>query len=117
LCLEYDLALHVIVDHDLAGERRLDPDDGLDAGRRLGRVAVAPIAVVARRLARSARLLAHFLELLGRAIAVIGLPAAQQLLRHLRMPGGARELEQRLAVPAETEPGETIEQRRDSSVR
>ena len=42
-------ALHQILDHRLALARRLQPDGGRDARRRLGRVAVAPAPVVARR--------------------------------------------------------------------
>ena len=48
---EDDLALHLVVDDRLALLRGAEPDDGRDAGRRLGRVAVAPAAVVAHRLA------------------------------------------------------------------
>ena len=46
LVLPGDAALDLVLDHGLAGQRRLQPDRGLDAGRRVGRIAVAPAAVV-----------------------------------------------------------------------
>ena len=39
-------ALHLIVDDGFAGLRRLQPDHRLHAGRRIGRVAVAPAPVI-----------------------------------------------------------------------
>ena len=46
LVLPDDAALDLILDHGLAGQRRLEPDRRLDAGRRLARIAVAPAAVI-----------------------------------------------------------------------
>jgi hypothetical protein len=45
---------------------------------------------------------------------VIGLAGGQQLARHLGVPLGAGELVDRLAVPAEAEPGQAVEDRRRS---
>jgi hypothetical protein len=60
---ETHVALHAVAHDRLALLRRLDADRALDAGRRLGRIAVAPAPVIARRSALGARLLAHFLQL------------------------------------------------------
>ncbi len=59
LVLPGDAALDLVLDHGLAGQRRLQPDRGLDAGRRVARIAVAPAAVVEPGLALGASLLAH----------------------------------------------------------
>ena len=59
LVREAHIALHAVVHDRLALGRRLDADHRLDAGRRLGWVAVAPAPVIARRPALGAGLLAH----------------------------------------------------------
>ena len=113
LVRERHAPLHVVLDDRLALARRLDADDRSDPGGRLRRVAVAPAPVIAREAARRLGLLPHRRELLGRLVGVIGLAAAHELLGHLAMPRGAGELEERLAVPIEPEPGEPVEDRRD----
>ena len=90
-------------------ERRPQPDHRLDAGRRLGRVAVAPAAVIELGAALAARLLAHLVEFLLGRVAAIGLACGQQLLGHLAVAGGAGELVDDLAVPVDAEPGEPVE--------
>ena len=72
LVLPSDPPLHLVLDHGLAGERRLEPEHGLDAGRRLGRIAVAPAPVIELGTALAARFLAHFAELFRARIAAIG---------------------------------------------
>ena len=62
-----DAALHLVLDHGLAGQRRLQADHRLDAGRRLGRVAVAPAPVVELGAALAPRRLAHRGKFLGLA--------------------------------------------------
>ena len=109
LGLEHDFALHVIVHHDLARLRRLDADDRLDPSGGLGRIAVAPAAVVARRLSGRAGLLAHLRQLFLRAVAVIGLSAIQQFLRDLGVPARTRKLHGRLAVPLQPQPRQSFE--------
>ena len=59
LVLPDHAALHLVLDRGLARERRLEADHRLDAGRSLGRVAVAPAAVIELGASFAARLLAH----------------------------------------------------------
>src|SRR5262249_60984870 len=63
LVLPYHAALDLVLDHGLARGRGLEPDDRLHARRRLGRVAVAPAAVVELRAAFATGPLAHLLQL------------------------------------------------------
>ena len=113
--LPHDAALHPVLDHGLAVERRLEADHRLDAGRRILGIAVAPAAVVhaserARR-ARASRISAS--SLAGCAVAVVGLAGGQQLLGHLAVALSAGKLIERLAVPIELEPFEAVEDGRD----
>ena len=78
--------------------------DALRAGGRLGRVAVAPAPVIARRPALGPCLLAHFGEFLRRGEAGVGLAFGNQLFGDLAMAVGAGKLRYRLAVPVDTEP-------------
>ena len=71
------------------------------------------MAVVAGEAALGLRLLAHRGKLFRRLVGAVGLAALHQLLGHLAMPRGAGELEDRLAVPVELEPGEPVEDRGD----
>ena len=105
--------LAMIVHADLARERRLDADHRSNAGRRFGRIAVAPAPVIAGRLAGGAGLLAHLRQLLGRTVAIVGLAATKQLVRNLGMPAGTRELHRRLPVPLQPEPAKAVEDRLD----
>jgi hypothetical protein len=109
--LEHDLALHVIVDNDIAAERGLDADDRGNAFGRFGLVAIAPVAVIARGFAGSAGFFAHLVELGGRAVAVIGVAHFHQLAGDFSMAIGAAELADRLAIPIEAQPLEAIDQR------
>ena len=109
LVLPHHPALHLVLDHGLARERRLEPDHRLDAGRRVGRVAVAPAPVIELGAAFAARLFAHLGELFGAGIAVIGTAGGQQRLGHLAVARRARELVDRVAVPLDAEPGEPVE--------
>ena len=108
---EDDLALHLIVDDCLALLARAQTDHGLDAGGRLGRIAVAPAAVVTHRLALEAGLLAHLLQLSHAGVTAVGAARAKQLLGDLAMALGALKLADRLAVPIESEPFQPIENR------
>ena len=74
---ENDAALHGVLDHRLAIERRFQTDHRRHAGRRIGGVAVAPAAIIARRTFLGARQFAHLVELLLRGEAAIGLAARQ----------------------------------------
>ena len=111
--LDRDLALHRVLDDRLPGLRRLEAHDRLHVGGGLLRVAVAPAAVVAHRLAGGLLRSPHLIEFLRRGIAVIGMALGQHLVRDLGMAGGARELIGDLAVPRQAEPGEPIQDRRD----
>ena len=96
---------------------RAQPDHGLDARRRLRRIAVAPAAVVAHRPALETRLLAHLLELLRAGVAAVGAAGSEQLIGDLAMALGALKLADRLAVPVEPEPFEPVENRVDRRLR
>ena len=91
LVLPDHAALDLILDHGFAGLRRLEADRGLDAGRRFGRIAVAPQAVIEAGAAFGARGLAHRLEFVLRGVAAIGLARGQQLLGHFAVARGAAE--------------------------
>ena len=109
LVLPDHAALDLVLDHGLAGLRRLEPDRRLDAGRRLGRIAVAPQAVVEPGAALGARLLAHRREFLRRGVAAIGLAGGQQCFGDLAVPRGAAELVDDVAVPIEPEPFQPVQ--------
>src|SRR5690606_23439956 len=85
-------------------------------GRRLGGIAVAPAPVIAGETALGTGLGAHLVQFFRGVVGPIGLAAADQFLGNLAMPLGAGELEDRVAVPAEAEPGEPVEDRRDRGV-
>src|SRR4051812_34273670 len=65
----WTMALNLIRDDGRAGLRRLDADDRLHALGCFLRIAVAPAAVIADRLACRLRRGAHLLQFLDRAIA------------------------------------------------
>ena len=88
LVLPDDAALHLVLDHGLARERRLEADHRLDPGRCLRRVAVAPAPVVELGPAFGARLFAHLRKFFRAGIAAIGVARRQQCFRPPR--GGAR---------------------------
>jgi hypothetical protein len=113
LVLPCDAALDLIVDHGFAGLRRLEADHRLDAGRRLGRIAVAPAAVVAHGAAFGLGGLAHLRQFLGRGVAAVGLAGGEQLLGDLAMSGCILELIDRVAVPIDAEPFQAVENRAD----
>ena len=92
--------------------RRLQADCRGDAGRGLGRIAVAPRAIITHRAFFGARPLAHRLELGGCAPAIIGAAGGEQLPRDFGVAPGPRELVDDLAVPVEAEPFETVDDRR-----
>ena len=108
---EDDLALHLVVDDCFALLGGAQPDHRLDAGGRLGGIAVAPAAVVAHRLALETGLLAHLLQLFHAGVTAVGAAGRKQLLGDLAMALGALKLADRLAVPIEPEPFEPIENR------
>src|SRR5262249_18656139 len=116
LVLPDHAALDRILDDGLAFGRRFQPDHGLDAGRRLARIAVAPAAVVELRAAFAPRGFAHFREFLGTRVTVIGLAGGEQLFRDLAMPRGAGELRDRFAVPRDAEPSEPVQDRVDGGL-
>ena len=110
---EGDAALHLVVDDGLAVLARAQADRRRHARRRLGGVAVAPAAVVARRQAGEPLLLAHFGKFFRRAIAAIGVAGLQQLHRGFAVARDAGELVDDLAVPIEFEPAQAVEDRLD----
>jgi len=59
LVLPGDPALNLVLDHGLAGLRRLEPDHRLHPGRGIARIAVAPAAVIELGSALGAGGLAH----------------------------------------------------------
>ena len=114
--LDRDFALHGILDDRLAGLRRLEADDRGNARGRILRVAIAPAAVIAHRLAGSLLGCAHLVEFLGRAVAVVGVAAGQHLVGHLGVPGGAGELVGDVAIPLQAEPRQAVEDRGDGGL-
>ena len=83
------------------GRRRaaFQPDDGLDVGS-----ASEDRGRANRRTGAcffGARLLAHFGELLGAGVAMVGLASGEQLLGDLAMARGAAELVNDIAIPIE----------------
>src|SRR5439155_2205224 len=106
-------ALYQIADCRRALLRRLEADHRGDAGGRLGGVAVAPGAVIAHRALLGAGAGAHRLELLGRAVAMIGAAGGQQPAGDFDVARGAGELVDDLAVPVEAEPAEAVDDRGD----
>src|SRR5690606_34817573 len=109
---ELHVALHAVADDRLAVLRRLDADHRLYADRRVGRIAVAPAAVITRRPALGPGLLAHLGEFLLRSVAVIGLAEPDQLLGYLAVALAARELRDRFALPVQAKPGKPVQDRR-----
>ena len=107
--LDADLALHEVLHHRRPLARGLQADSRLRAGRRLGRVAVAPTAVVAGRAALGHRPLAHRHQLLRRLEGEVGAARGQQRLRHLRVPRLALALEHRGLIRGEAEPVEAAD--------
>jgi hypothetical protein len=104
------LALDGVVDgHAARRLGRLDADHRLHAGRGLGRVAIAPAAVVAHRPALRLGAGAHLLQLLGGAVAAVRLAGGQQLARHLGVTVDSLRLEHRIAVPVEPEPAQAVD--------
>ncbi len=102
----------MVVHDDFPAERCLDANHGLDAFRRLRRVAIAPIAIVARRLAGGAGLLAHLVQLFRGAVAIVGVAHLDEFMRDFGMARGTGELGDRLTFPVEAQPLEAIDQRR-----
>ena len=117
LVLPDHAALHLVLDHGLAGLRRLEADGGLYVGRRLGRIAVAPHSVIEAGAALGARLLAHRRQFLRRGVAAISLATGEQLLGHFPMSCGAAELVYDVAVPIELQPLQAVEDRRNRGLR
>ena len=102
-------ALHLIVDDGFAGLRRPQPDHRLHAGRRFGRIPVAPAPVIKFRSALAPGRLPHFRQLFRRGVAAIGLSRREQLLGHFAMTGRPGELVDGVAVPFDPEPGQPVE--------
>ena len=102
-------SLHQIVDDGFAVQWRLQADYRIDVGRRVGRVAVAPPAVIADRAAFAFRRLAHLRQFFGRTIAPVGLTGGQQRLRGFDMPRMSARLVVDLAVPIQFQPAQAVE--------
>src|SRR5581483_3406649 len=119
-----DAALHPVLDDGFALARRLDAHGGADAGRRLPGIAITPGALdglwapgrtllLPGQLALGDNGLVHGRELGRGQVAAIGPAGVQHLRGHLAMPVGACKLIERLAVPIELEPAQTVEDRLD----
>ncbi len=114
---EGDAALYFVVDDSLALLLGAQTYDRLDAGRRLGRIAVAPAPVVAHRPTLGAGPLAHFAQLVGAGVTAIGAAGGEQALHDFAMALDPAELADRLAVPFKAEPGEAVDDRFHGLVR
>jgi len=109
LVLPNHAALDLVLDHGLAGLRRLEADGRLDAIRGGRGVAVTPHAVIEPGAAFGARLVAHRRQLLRRRIAVVSPAGGEQALGDLAMAGGAAELVDDVAVPIELQPLQAVQ--------
>src|SRR5262249_2680888 len=108
LVLPHDAALDRVVDHGFALERRLEADGRLGAGRRLAWITVAPAAIIKTGAPFASGRVAHGLELFGGRVTVIRAAGGQQLLGRGPIMIAARRLIDRIAVPREAEPVETV---------
>ena len=113
LVTDPDRSLHQVVDHRLAVPRRLDADHRRHVRRRLGRVAVAPAAVVTHGSALGAGLGTHLGQLGRRTIAIIRPVLRQERPRNLGVARRIVRLEYRLLIPIEAQPAKPIEDRLD----
>ena len=112
-----DGALHGIVQRRLTVLRGLEADYGLDAGGGLGRVAVTPASVVARRPAFFPGEVAHLLELGRRGIAMIGPALGQQACGRFAMTLHPLGLIDHVTVPIEPEPRQSVDDGVDGRCR
>ena len=101
--------LHLVIDNGLASEWRLQPDHRIDACGSVLRVAIAASAIVEPRSSFRARLLAHRSQFVRAAIATIGMTGGEELLGDLPMACSTGELEDDLSVPAQSQPGQAID--------
>ena len=104
-------ALNRVVDDGFAVQRRFQAHDRRDIFRRVGRVAVAPGAVVEPCAAAFARRLPHRRQFFRAAIATIGLAGVEQFPGHLGVPFGAPGLVDRFSVPFQAEPFQPVQDR------
>src|SRR5581483_7293984 len=109
LVLPHDAALHLVVDRRFSGQRRLKTDNRIDSRRHVFWIAITATAVIEAGAPLGARFLAHRREFFLAAIAAIGMAGGKHLLRHLTMPGRARELKDNFAVPIEAKPGQAVD--------
>ena len=109
LVLEHDAALDHVLDHGLALARGLEADDGLNAGRGFGGIAVAPGAQHHERRLLGLGLGAHRGQIVGREIALVGLSHCQQLARDLGVAARPAELRHDLVVPLQAKPFQAVE--------
>ena len=116
LVLPDHAALHLVLDHGLAGLGRPEPDRGFYACGRFGRVAVPPQAVIEAGAAFRAGLFPHRRELFRGGVAAVSLAAGQQLLGDLPVPRGAGELVDDVAIPVEFEPFQAVQDRGDRGI-
>ena len=107
--VDFHLALDGVMHDRLAGLRRLQPDHRLHARWRVLRIAVAPTPVVADGLAGGFLGRAHLLEFLRRGVAIVGVADSEHPVRHLGVPRGAGKLEDDIAIPLHTEPGQAVD--------
>ena len=103
-----DAALHAVLDHRLALERRLEADHWSNIGRGCARIAVAPAPVIEACTTLGARFLAHLSQLLQCAVAAIGKARVKQTGRDLGVALGTGSLVHRLAIPIEFKPAQTV---------
>ena len=100
--LERHGAVHQVFDHDGAVQRILEAHDRLHAGTRLG--AIAAKAGIARLFLARGLLRAHVVQLLLRAVAVIGSAGGEHLRDHFAIAIEALGLVVRALVRVEPQP-------------
>ena len=104
-------ALDRVVDDGFAVQRRAQPQNRRGALGRIGRIPVAPGAVVKPSAAPFARRLPHRRQFFRAAIAAIGIAGVEQCEGNLGVPFGAGGLVDRRAVPFQAEPVQAVQNR------
>ena len=89
----------MIVDNCFPFIRRPEAYNGLHTWRGLGRIAIAPAAIVANGAAFSACLFTHFLQLCLAGIAIVGVAVLKQLLGYFDMARHSGSLVNGLIIP------------------
>ena len=112
-----NFALNQIVKNGFAFARSFDSDNGLDAFRRFGRIAVAPTAVITNGLARRLLFFAHLSQFFRRTITIIRFTLFQQLMSNFHMTRSSGKLKYGFGIPIYAQPFQAFKNRVNRSFR